>query len=283
MTYDQLRQANETNDRLCSFVSSFFDSQNECENGYWSGGDEKQLVLEGTSLPVKLDPGDDGEPTPLSQLIGDLYDLLRRHYAAIKYEDLERFKVPQKVYPQPAAPADENVTNGTNPLQKQKAPKHPAKTTDPLGRAQTRRAKARDQNASRQVHPAGPSKTTRAPLRNDHITTRPLGEAQRVLDTHEEMLEAFERILFVDDAKTIPRDLSTYKDDKWYDQFDGLKSSYNASDKRPSGGHSLRSGEKRKAVADVNETWLRQQKRHNPGVRGETRRDLAPIEENDES
>lgn len=279
VTYDDIRKANEVNDQLCSFVSNFFHAQNECVDGYWSGGDEKRLVLEGTSLPVKLDPGDDGEPTALHQLVADLYDLLRRHYAAINYDDLERFKVPPKAQPKPADPADGE--NGANSRNKRQVPANPTKTIDPLARVKTRRAKARDQNAApAPAQPqAGPSKPVLVQPLNDHITTNPLGRAQRVLDTHEEMLKAFERILYVDEAKTIARDLSKYKDDKWYDQFDGLKSTYNASDKNPSGQHRGRSAEKRKAVAEVNQALLRLELRHKR-PRGETWRtghDVQPL------
>ena len=95
------------------------------------------------------------------------------------------------------------------------------------------------------------------------------------------MLKAFERALYVhDEGETLPRDLSKYKDDKWYDQFDGLKSSWNAMDNMSFGERRFRSSEKRKAVADVNEARMRQQKRHNSG--GETRRESDPVEEQDE-
>lgn len=289
LTIDDLRKINNLNEPLASFVSNFFDAQHECEDGYWYGGENKRSWLEGTALPVALDPGENGEPTPLEVLLGDLYNLMRRHYAAINYDDMKRFKVPLKTSTQPAGQADnednpEAATAGKNTL----ATNRLVKAVDYHDRLKTRRleGKARPQNSAlppQDLPPQpGSSTATSAPvlLRTAHIRTQPIGEAKRVLDTHEELLKTLERIL--DDGG-----LSMYKDDKWYDQFDGLKSSYSASDKKPSG--QARSAEKRKAVTEVNETRIRRQKLQLPGVRGETWRGsdipsgLATVEEKDES
>ncbi|KIP01929.1 hypothetical protein PHLGIDRAFT_122921 [Phlebiopsis gigantea 11061_1 CR5-6] len=217
LTMDELREANNLNEPLASFVSNFFDAQHECEDGYWYGGETKRSWLEGTSLPVALDPGENGETTPLAILLGDLYNLMRRHYAAINFNDLKRFKVPLKSTTKSTGQADneDTVESADAAGKKQSASEDSEETVDPLTRVKAKRGKARPQNPVLPQDLPPQAELPAAPVvlaQPDHIRTQPMGEAHRVLDTHEELLKAFERILYVDgENKTQPRNARSAK------------------------------------------------------------------------
>lgn len=231
LTADEIRKVNGTNEQLASFVSTFFYEQFECDDGYWSGGNTKRVWLQNTSLPVDLDaiPGED-TLAPLAALLDSLYTLLRRHYAAINYADLERFKATKKTHTITAettedkshAGADGPSTSAT--VEKPLPP--PNNNLGILARIKTRRTEPQGQQSAPQL------------VKSRNITVPAVENPQRVLDNHEEILRAFEGILYVD--KNVARDMTKYKNDKWYDQFDGLKSTFSASNRNPSGSSGTR-------------------------------------------
>lgn len=148
---DDIRNANATNEDLATLVSSFFDVQIECEDGYWSGGTVKKNWLQNTGLPVELSAGPDGSVTPLASLLESLYALLRQHYGAINYADLERFSMGKKKLGSTLEVdvGNEQMTEGkdnavSEPLVAQK-PVPPPKTVDALTRINSRMTRARDE------------------------------------------------------------------------------------------------------------------------------------------
>lgn len=243
---DDIRKANATNEDLATLVSSFFDVQIECEDGYWSGGSSKKDWLETYKLPVKLLPGPDGKQTPLAKLLRSLYALLRQHYGAINYSDLERFKV-EKRTSGVTVEVDENkarLTEETNespepPVDTNLPP--PPKTLDALSRIRSRMTKARDEeeeDSSDDDDEDEDEEETQTPASDpssNFISVITIPNPRRVLDTHAEIIKAFGNILFKNKRQTKARDLSKYNYDKWYDQFDGLKAALNFPEMNPSG------------------------------------------------
>lgn len=232
LTADEIRKVNGTNEQLASFVSTFFYEQFECDDGYWSGGNTKRVWLQTTSLPVELDtaPGED-TLAPLDALLDALYTLLRRHYAAINYADLGRFKATKKTHTITAETTEDKshagaLTDGPSKLATvEELPAPPKNNFGILARLKTRRTEPQGQQSAPQL------------VKSRNITVPAVENPQRVLDNHEEILKAFEDILYDGDD---PRDMTKYKNDKWYDQFDGLKSTFSASDRNPSGSSGTR-------------------------------------------
>ena len=259
---DVIQKINSANGQLCLHVSAFFDEEVECEDGYWLGGATKRDYLQSPQLPVELLPGPDGEETPLSALLNVLYALLRQHYGAVNYSDLERFMVSKKVKVKlttvlPAAGNEgcgaKAQDNGPGSSTAQK-PTKASKAPHPLSRVS-------HEWSALPLPRAGPSRKI-APKPISVITVE---NPKRVLDNHAEFFEAFKNAFFLDAEQ---RDLSIYEHDKWYDQFDGLKAAIGMSDKNPSGPSGKRKGDSE----DEQKSYEGAQKR----VRGSTSRMNVP-------
>lgn len=237
---DDIRKANATNEELATWVSSFFDAQTECEDGYWSGGSSKKDWLESTMLPVKLVAGSDGKETLLAGLLRSLYGLLRQHYGAINYADIERFKVKKKRNGSTVAavPDTERMTEGSGDPSPSANPEPapPPVTADPLSRIKSRMTRARNENPPSGSGEEGPPPApTPAPVAPKCISAVTIPNPRRVLDTHVEIFKAFDDAFFYDQGRTKRRILTLYVHDKWYDQFDGLKAALNMEETNPSG------------------------------------------------
>ena len=241
---DVIQKINAANGQLCLHVSSFFDVEVECEGGYWAGGGAKMEYLQSAGLPVKLLPGPNGKATPLSALLKALYALLRQHYGAINYPDLERFEVDKKAPGTTTVlPVVENEGHGAKAQVNEPGPSTTQKTAK-ASKVPDRLSTLRNKWATQSRLKAGPSGKGSVPSTlSNPIPVVTVENPKRVLDNHAEFFEAFEDAFYLDDSRTQSIDLSIYEHDKWYDQFDGLKAAVASSDKKPSGRSSKRKGD----------------------------------------
>lgn len=256
------REMNQANTTLAKHVNNFFWESDECQDGYWAGGKNKLLYITNGDatwlLPVALKPGPDGNPTPLATLIEDLYALLREHYRAINYKDLEHLKVAKKVQMEAELDTTEEDPAQAIPPSDSIAPQVPIRDSYRRVNGLLTRARAKRAALSSETlvdapppsadplpqHRTSPAPSTSMPIgaptravsTTEATSTPPGGKsARRVLDNHEAVIRAFEKVFSVDDAKTQPRDLSLYDNDKGFDQFDGLGTSKVIATKGPSG------------------------------------------------
>lgn len=93
-----LKDANLKNETLAKWISLMY---------YDSTTDVGDIPVGGRDKLMRIQAGDAGfkmqnDNSPLAVLINDLYQLLRLHYAATNFADLERYAVARPILPEPA-------------------------------------------------------------------------------------------------------------------------------------------------------------------------------------
>lgn len=234
LSAEDIQKKNATNRMLASRVFTLFWEEEDCEGDYVSGGSMKHLWISNGNPPVRLTD----TKSPLAQLLKRLYELLQEHYQAVNYADLERFKC--KVLGSDGGsvgavpPADVTgrsvATRATVPM-------------DPIAQFPNAN-KARDRyrtTPSHAVAPVASSSTSVAPAlpvpAEGESVLLLVKKSKRVMDDHTMLFDALDSVLYENGTA---KDLANVND-KWFDQFDGLRTYVGADDKKSSG-----SGSKRK-------------------------------------
>lgn len=91
LSKNDLRKLNESNRNLANYIQQFFYDEDDC-GGYAIGGERKLAAIARGKPGFRLLSGPNGE-VPLAQLLEDLYDLLRQHYAALDVTQLQQYDV----------------------------------------------------------------------------------------------------------------------------------------------------------------------------------------------
>lgn len=278
ITASAIRAANAANEGLAHFESYFFWEQEECADGYMSGGRLKYTFIKAVDLPapIQFNSGPDGRSTPLAILLEKLYALLREHYSAINEADLARFKVEKKPVQSQTVPDREEQPPPSEQVADPELPPTRTVRYDPLARVNARRGRERADLEQTAPHASAGASTSGTAVASSSASStsaqlmaptskRPAlsgpfvastERPRRRLDTHKGMITAFEGVLFENEAATVPRDLSLYNRDKGIDQLDGLQSAQLRSDKNASGSLSgLAQGKSQGSKAGSTEHW----------------------------
>ena len=176
--------ANAKNERLAKKVDQYFYEDAETVEGYFVGGTNKQEAIMGRGCPVKLLKQPYG-PTLLAVLLDRAYALLRQHYSAINFRDLEPYAVEL-----PDRPLRKDLHEAKPPTN------------------------AEDRFCQRGIE-LGNNKSVKKP------PVPPPDDTKRVLDNHEAMCLLFRDVFRDEDGN--PIDINPHRGDKFFDQFDCIK------------------------------------------------------------
>ncbi|EKM57033.1 uncharacterized protein PHACADRAFT_183571 [Phanerochaete carnosa HHB-10118-sp] len=183
---EQQRAANAQNESLAyRFYEVFHEADRT--HGICVGGFVKELAIEATRVPIKLDRPNG--PTPLERVLQKAYRLLHRHYKRVDQADLDRFAVAPKA----GRPSRLVLETG---IGKEKDPSHVA---------------LYDHDSMNVTPYRVPSSSSRSSPSS--VSSK---RSHRPLDSHSAMSEILRLAFFDDDGK--PLDITDYLGDCLYDQ-----------------------------------------------------------------
>ena len=225
VSVQDLRKKNATNRTLATRVFSLFWEEEDCEDGYVSGGTTKNLWIENGKPPVELT----NPSSPLAALLQRLYVLLHEHYKAVNYADLERFKC----RPQTSDDGSESEL----PLSSESKTTSAPTPIDNFAREDIKRA--RDMVLGLDSFGTTASSSRVLPRMSAVKQATVARKYERVLDSHQAVAQAFDEVMH---ENGVLRDFSKLND-KWIDQFDGLRTYVGADDKKSSGSSKRKRGD----------------------------------------
>jgi hypothetical protein len=221
--YEDQLEANSLNDALAKRVDYIFYEDKETIDGYFVGGTNKHKEILVTGCPIKLTDEHYG-PTPLSLLLIRAFTLLRQHYMAIDHKDLKRYAPPSLLIGH--------------------TKKTPTQEKKPL-RIHVLRDLEEDDEPEHESDSNTDAKSLNPVVA---VPTLPPVQPKRVLDNHRAMFNVFTGVFRDEDGEDM--DVSDFKDDKTFDQFDGLKAIIGEEMKKDSGSYSKLKKRKSESSSD---------------------------------
>lgn len=197
-----LLQLNSQNKALAKQVDDIFYDDSRKVNGYFTAGVRKESSILLAKVPISLDETMDGSPL-LARLLQSLYDLLRRHYWSVDRDALACY-----------------THSPAQGLGRKRPPKGGSpQCFDPFG---DYGEELEDSQTAGPSHPPSPRPAVPQPLpRAPSPLLRKGANVARPLDNHKEIFQLFANVL--KDPKTgLALDMTNYRDDKIFDQFDNL-------------------------------------------------------------
>lgn len=185
---------NHDNTNLAQERHQFFYKDQRHSNGLYTGGRMKHLMVSHGTPPIELQQGDHPLPKlhPLARLLEESFKLLQNHYRAVNMDDLERYKPYPTTSSKLPTPQPVNEPSGS-----------PQEAIDPLAGLGIPRPDTPSTTASSSPS-STPSGSSRASV--------------RVLDDHQNLLNVFLSVFRGKQGQT--PNLTVFRDDKLYDQFD---------------------------------------------------------------
>ena len=155
----------------------------------------------------------------------------------INYTDLERFRVPRKVRRTTVEEDGKRDAEAADNEPRSSTAQEP-ENDHPLTRIHSKWTTVREPG-----NEPPSEELDAAPTPSNPISVITVKNPKRVLDNHAAIFAVFDNAFFLDKRRSQRRDLSIYKHDKWYDQFDGLKAAVSVPEKKASGLSGKRKGE----------------------------------------
>jgi hypothetical protein len=215
---EALAELNSTNNGLATRVHYLFCDSFECKDSYRGGGQFKidKILLQ--DIPVELDADDDGNPTPLAQLLDRLYGILHTHYCAVDYSRLKQYEG-ERLKKSKKTRADAPKAPKVNPTRRRRFR---------CGNVSYDGDTMMQQNDSEDEPDQPPF---RKPYRRKAALPSTPNPARLVLDTHASILRAFHGVF--EDRAGNERDVTAAMDDKFVDQFLGLQALLGVAPQKP--------------------------------------------------
>ena len=199
------RYENSKNEAFAKIVDAIFYEDDANVAGYYTGGWTKLLYIEVGRPPIRLLRTGENTYSLLDLFLKNAYRILQSHYQAIDWELLKPYEAP--------VPVDPEVRDTSSDSQDEisKPQKEVVRDDDLWG------GDPSENETVDAVEHNPPSDAARSHSPVGELSDRP----SRLLDDHNAM-EGLFRFVFKDASGRL-RDMDQYRDEKHWDQFDGLQ------------------------------------------------------------